>query len=64
MAEPISAYPLTWPSGWPRTPAARRRDGRFTKRVRPSGSNYAHQQWLTTSDGLQRVLVELERMGI
>lgn len=29
----INAYPLSWPEGWPRTPAPQRKVARFSRRV-------------------------------
>lgn len=52
----INAYPLQWPDGWPRTKS--RKSGRFTTKAR---SKYAAD--LSVSDGVQRVLVELDKMG-
>lgn len=43
----LAAYPLTWPSGWPRT--AQRKRASFTK----------YKSRLSVHDGLQRVLKEL-----
>ena len=50
----IDAYPLHWPSGWPRTPAALRRAGKFKR----------YQRELSVYDGVERVLSELERLGV
>lgn len=47
------AYPLSWPFGWKRT-KGRRREANFSKAGRS----------LTVTEGLQRVLAELQRMGI
>jgi len=54
MAEVKQAYPLSWPEGWKRTPASLRKSGRFTK----------DNKWLTVSQGVTRVLTELERLGV
>lgn len=55
----IPAYPLQWPIGWPRT--KNRADSRFTKR-----DEYGRgpQRSLAVSDGVERVLKELERFAI
>lgn len=55
----INAHPLTWPEGWKRTAAGRREAGRFGKKER--GRAF---QSLSINDGVQRVLQELERIGI
>jgi len=54
----INAYPLQWPTGWKRTQHVYRKDGRFSTKGygRPSRS-------VSISDGVQRVLGELDRMG-
>lgn len=56
----MNAYPLTWPDTWPRTPAARRKEARFG-RARSQGQTRLS---LTVAEGADRVLVELERMGL
>lgn len=56
----IEAYPLQWPAGWPRTPVAAQRYGRF-------GSKKGSQQRVTNvtiAEATARVLAELARMGI
>lgn len=52
----INAYPLQWPTGWKRT--LNRKDGRFSTKGygRPARS-------VSISDGVERVLGELDRMG-
>ncbi len=58
----ITAYPLTWPDDWRRTPVAERAHGRFNKRDR--SSTYRWKQDITIADGVARVLHELRAMGI
>jgi len=65
----IAAFPLQWPAGWKRTVWASRKPGRFTKGERqyasaPGGSSWMRQRDLSVTDGVDRVLRELERMGI
>lgn len=55
----INAHPLTWPDGWKRTPSHRRESGRFGKKERDRAF-----QPLSINDGVQRVLLELERIGV
>ena len=45
-------YPLQWPAGWPRTPVVS--DGKFSR----------YGKRLSVYDGVQRVLQELERLGV
>lgn len=54
MTEPISRFPLQWPTGWKRIPPGDRKDANFSR----------HDQRLTISDGVNRVLGELGRMGV
>lgn len=50
----ISAHPLTWPAAWPRTEPAWRKEARFARDRRD----------LTVRDGVARVLLELDRLGV
>lgn len=50
----ISASPLTWPSGWGRTPPDKRRRAKFTKGGRE----------LSVAVGTDRVLFELKSLGV
>src|ERR1700734_463471 len=47
--EPIQAFPLQWPPGWPRTESWRRRRAKFLNAKRE----------LSVMDGIQRVLEQL-----
>lgn len=61
----MNRYPLSWPEGWPRTPAGDIKFGQFSKRGRPSTvGGWRPREWLTVADGVKRVLDELGRMGI
>ncbi|MGF6806245.1 hypothetical protein OKW30_001371 [Paraburkholderia sp. Clong3] len=55
----IAAYPLQWPEGWPRTKSYARQHGKFSRQRR---ANYRED--LTVADGVERVLLELGRLGI
>lgn len=56
----IAAYPLQWPISWPRTDFYSRRYGKFgTKRSQGWGKDS-----VTVAGGTQRVLAELQRMGV
>ncbi len=55
----ISAYPLQWPEGWPRTGHFMRHHGKFSTR-----RNSRMAQDLSVADGVERVLLELSRFGI
>lgn len=52
------AYPLSWPQGFKRTAAAKRRSAPFGK----TGSR-GYKTQLTTADGLRRLMEQLELMG-
>ena len=54
MREAIEAYPLTWPQGWPRKKSYQRSRAKFSTSGRV----------LSVMDGIQRVLLELERLGV
>ncbi|MDP2369360.1 J domain-containing protein [Rhodoferax sp.] len=54
MNEPISRFPLQWPTGWKRTPYGLRKYGQFKRDGRD----------LPVTDGVGRVLAELERLGV
>lgn len=60
MSQP--AYPLAWPSGWPRSPEHERDRARFGVRVSRSGG-YATMEPLTLAEGCARVLDSLRRLG-
>ena len=69
MSNPIQAFPLCWPEGWARTRPAFRKAGRFNKGERqysstPGGSSWLRKRDVSVSDGIARILGELERMGI
>lgn len=62
----MTRYPLAWPEGWRRTPAARRTRALFGKQVVRSNE---HGSWhrkedLTIGDAVSRVLEELRRFGV
>ena len=56
---PETAYPLTWPIGWPRTPRERRKDGRFHRR--DMGHLYRIKNDVTVSGAVGRIMEELGR---
>lgn len=58
----ITASPLTWPAGWPRTDLAERGYGRFGKREKSTSSSYAQLKSMTVAEGTKRIQVELDRM--
>lgn len=63
----IEAYPLSWPTGWPRTTS--RASAKFSKGERqyssqPGGGSWMRRRDLTVSDGVDRVLAELQRFGV
>lgn len=50
----LRSFPLCWPDGWKRTAGLHRNHGRFTK----------NNKWATIAEGVGRVILELERLGI
>lgn len=64
----VTPYPLQWPAQRPRTPAAKRKEARFTKGERQysssgSGSSWVRQRQITVADALHRLQSELDRIG-
>ena len=47
-------YPLAWPEGWKRTPGYQRKTATFSR----------HGKALSVFDGVERVLDELQRLGV
>lgn len=62
--EPISAYPLQWPTGWKRTQS--RSYGRFSTKqtVTNQYRTYQDSKDITINEATQRVLAALNKMGI
>jgi hypothetical protein len=60
----ITAYPLQWPAGWPRTPAVETKPGKFGTRKQRPGQSWLSTVDITLAQATQRVLEELSRMGI
>lgn len=66
----MTNYPLAWPADWPRKNDAQRADARFGRKDRRTvnytngaSSSYTTTKALTVSDGVNRVLDELGRLG-
>lgn len=57
----MTRYPLTWPSGWRRTPASQRTSGRFS--VHGTGT-YTYKQQVTVGEGVKRILKSLGMLGV
>jgi len=61
----VSAYPLQWPTGWKRTPALAKKPGKFHRQAKGGGpGSWRKHEALTISQATQRVLAELQRMGV
>lgn len=62
----VTAYPLCWPNGWRRTPVHKQTRAKFVGKKGGwiEGAGYRSAQGLTIEQGIQRILGELERMGI
>lgn len=65
-----TAYPLAWPTGWPRKTDSQRADARFSRATTTehrwsdgSKTTWRGKKALTVSDGVKRVLTELDRLG-
>jgi hypothetical protein len=58
-------YPLHWPLGWKRTPAAERKSSQFGKRGSAQGvGNWRPLREVSMADAVERLTGELHRMGI
>lgn len=60
----IPAHPLQWPVGWKRTQPSYRTRAKFSKARQHHGDRYVPARDLTISEGTQRVLEQLQRMGL
>jgi hypothetical protein len=62
----INAFPLCWPEGWKRTPGYSRKRAAFgrVETQRQGDVSWKKNKQLSVMDAVQRVLAELERMGI
>lgn len=60
----ISAYPLQWPEGWPRTAHFKKKHGKFSTKERRPGNSYTSTRDITIAEACVRVLDELGKMGI
>jgi len=68
--ETATRYPLTWPTGWARTPASWRKRARFSSstirtHTRADGTSTYHRRSreLTIAEALDRLAIELRRLG-
>lgn len=66
----MTRFPLCWPTGWKRTPAAQRKNAKFSKRIqKSSGSGETYHSWsnkgeVTIAEGTKRVLEQLRALGV
>lgn len=60
----ITAYPLQWPAGWPRTAPGEVRPGKFGTKKQKPGQHWQSTVDITLAQATQRVLEELARMGL
>ena len=58
------AFPLAWPTGWPRTPRAKQRPARFARVERSGVGLYRSPRDLTVAEGVGRVRNELRTFGV
>jgi hypothetical protein len=56
------AFPLAWPEGWPRTPAAERVDGQGQFKRRDTAKGYGSRPW-TFAAARDALFAELERLA-
>jgi hypothetical protein len=57
-----TAYPLSWPAGWPRSDIHKR--ARFSTGERDYRSSYITHKQLSIAEATKRVLAELTRLGV
>lgn len=64
----MQAFPLQWPSGWPRTDSYRRKDANFgrSETVYAADGAHSHKQKrdLTMDDAMKRLRNELSKFGV
>jgi len=60
----VSAHPLQWPTGWKRIDAHYRRAARFSRGRRQTGLGWESSRPVTLTEAVDRVLAELQRMGV
>jgi hypothetical protein len=60
----MEAYPLSWPAGWPRLSADRRRSAKFGKRQKHTDYSWTTKHQLSVAQATARVRDELQRMGV
>lgn len=58
----VTSYPLTWPTGWKRTPLDKMTTGRFGV-AKQSGHSWMTREGVTVAEATKRLLAELQRMG-
>lgn len=65
MSTTAQRYPLTWPTGWTRTPAHARKPAPFfaTKTVYGQSSSWKTKERLSMAQAMERLLGELTRLG-
>jgi hypothetical protein len=59
-----TAYPLTWPTGWPRTSPHRRVRASFGKVTSKPGRSWDSKEPLTLHVARQRLMLELDRLEV
>lgn len=63
MTNPITAYPLSWPAGWKRTPANERRRALFNKKSQRNEYGYRPARELSISEATARLVGQLQALG-
>ncbi|HEX5461865.1 MAG TPA: J domain-containing protein [Steroidobacteraceae bacterium] len=69
MSEPIQAYPLQWPPGWPRKQPHQRTEAKFRKGTggwvgAEGAQRYQAAERVSLSEGISRVRRELRAFGV
>jgi hypothetical protein len=70
MSDPVTRYPLAWPTGWVRTRPGARRRAPFGRTERRTGTHSDGAMWMRTSsrpltvpDAISRLATEIGRLG-
>jgi hypothetical protein len=59
-----TAYPLSWPIGWKRTPAPDRGRAKFNSTTAPNTYGYRGKREVTIAEAIERVLAQLRAFNV
>lgn len=64
MSDLITASPLTWPTGWPRTPESTRTRAKFNSKSARNEYGWRAAREVTIAQAIERVLTQLRGFGV